>query len=237
MAEHLEEYRAKRHAGKTPEPLKPKRKRKRGDPIFIVQRHSARRLHYDLRLERDGVLLSWALPRGVPLRGGERALAVHVEDHPLEYADFEGDIPARAVRRRLRRAVGPRHLRARARAPRRHAHRDSARRQAGGRMGARARQAGRRGAQLADRARLEGLGGGPQRGYEPMFPARPSGCRAGADWAFEIAWDGVRALAPMEGTRGALPARRRRRARRSAASSCSRACPAPCARATACSTA
>ena len=82
----LEEYRAKRHAGKTPEPLKPRRKRKRGAPIFVVQRHSARRLHYDLRLERDGVLLSWALPRGVPLRAGERALAVHVEDHPLEYA-------------------------------------------------------------------------------------------------------------------------------------------------------
>ena len=80
----LEEYRAKRNEGETPEPLKPKRKRKRGDPIFVVQRHSARRLHYDLRLERDGVLLSWALPRGVPLRGGERALAVHVEDHPLE---------------------------------------------------------------------------------------------------------------------------------------------------------
>src|SRR4051794_24581303 len=96
MAEHLEEYRAKRHAGKTPEPLEPSRKprRKRGDPRFIVQRHSARRLHYDLRLERDGVLLSWALPRGVPLRAGERSLAVHVEDHPLDYADFEGEIPA-----------------------------------------------------------------------------------------------------------------------------------------------
>ena len=90
----LEEYRAKRRAGNTPEPLESSRKRKRGDPIFVVQRHSARRLHYDLRLERDGVLLSWALPRGVPLRAGERSLAVHVENHPLEYATFEGDIPA-----------------------------------------------------------------------------------------------------------------------------------------------
>ena len=62
--------------------------------MFVVQRHSARALHYDLRLERDGVLLSWALPRGVPLRAGERSLAVHVEDHPLDYADFEGEIPA-----------------------------------------------------------------------------------------------------------------------------------------------
>src|SRR5690349_9445420 len=92
----LGEYRAKRHAGRTPEPLERgrKRKRKRAAPIFVVQRHSARRLHYDLRLERGGALASWALPRGVPLRGGERALAVHVEDHPMEYADFEGDIPA-----------------------------------------------------------------------------------------------------------------------------------------------
>ena len=109
----LEEYRAKRNAGKTPEPLKPKRRRKGGDPIFVVQRHSARRLHYDLRLERDGVLLSWALPRGVPLRAGERSLAVHVEDHPLEYADFEGDIPAGQYGARLGRGLGSRHLRAR----------------------------------------------------------------------------------------------------------------------------
>ena len=95
MAEHLEEYRAKRHAGKTPEPLRAARaSASAAIRVFIVQRHSARRLHYDLRLERDGVLLSWALPRGVPLRAGERALAVHVEDHPLEYADFEGEIPA-----------------------------------------------------------------------------------------------------------------------------------------------
>src|SRR6476469_6905095 len=90
----LERYRAKRHADRTPEPFENGRRRSGRAPIFVVQRHSARRLHYDLRLERDGVLLSWALPRGVPLRAGERALAVHVEDHPLEYAGFEGDIPA-----------------------------------------------------------------------------------------------------------------------------------------------
>ena len=60
----------------------------------MIQRHDARRLHYDFRLERDGALASWAVPKGVPLRKGERHLAVHVEDHPLEYADFEGVIPA-----------------------------------------------------------------------------------------------------------------------------------------------
>jgi bifunctional non-homologous end joining protein LigD len=59
-----------------------------------VQRHDARRLHYDLRLERDGALLSWAVPKGIPLERGRRHLAVHVEDHPLDYATFEGEIPA-----------------------------------------------------------------------------------------------------------------------------------------------
>ena len=90
----LEEYRAKRRKGKTPEPLEGGGQEASKELVFVVQRHSARALHYDLRLERDGVLLSWALPRGVPLRAGERSLAVHVEDHPLDYADFEGDIPA-----------------------------------------------------------------------------------------------------------------------------------------------
>ena len=90
----LREYEAKRHVGKTPEPLKAKRRRKRGDPTFVVQRHSARRLHYDFRLERDGALVELGAAARLPLRAGERSLAVHVEDHPLEYATFEGDIPA-----------------------------------------------------------------------------------------------------------------------------------------------
>ena len=88
----LKDYERKRSRAKTPEPFG---KGKRGKaPIFVIQRHDASRLHYDFRLERDGVLLSWAVPKGVPLEPGTQHLAVHVEDHPLTYATFEGEIPA-----------------------------------------------------------------------------------------------------------------------------------------------
>jgi bifunctional non-homologous end joining protein LigD len=88
----LREYERKRDPKKTPEPFGGKRRGKR--PIFVVQRHDARRLHYDFRLERAGALASWAVPKGIPLEPGARRLAVHVEDHPLDYAGFEGEIPA-----------------------------------------------------------------------------------------------------------------------------------------------
>ncbi len=88
----LDEYRRKRDPAKTTEPFSSRQARKRL-PTFVVQRHDARRLHYDFRLERDGVLASWAVPKGVPLEPGVRALAVHVEDHPLDYGGFEGEIP------------------------------------------------------------------------------------------------------------------------------------------------
>jgi len=88
----LSEYRRKRDPKVTPEPFEGHGKRGK-KPIFVVQRHDARRLHYDFRLERNGALASWAVPKGVPLEPGGRALAVHVEDHPLEYAKFHGEIP------------------------------------------------------------------------------------------------------------------------------------------------
>ena len=94
MAEpKLSDYRRKRDPKKTAEPFRAGRRKGKKRPLFVVQRHDARRLHYDFRLERDGVLASWAVPKGVPLEPGLQHLAVHVEDHPLDYAAFEGEIP------------------------------------------------------------------------------------------------------------------------------------------------
>jgi bifunctional non-homologous end joining protein LigD len=87
----LDAYRKKRDPVTTPEPFGGSGKG--GAPIFVVQKHAARSLHYDFRLERDGVLASWAVPKGVPVDPGAKALAVHVEDHPLGYASFAGEIP------------------------------------------------------------------------------------------------------------------------------------------------
>jgi len=91
----LEAYREKRDFERTTEPIgeEVSRPPERAEPLYVMHRHQARRLHWDLRLERDGVLKSWAIPKEPPTRPGERRLAVEVEDHPLEYGEFEGEIP------------------------------------------------------------------------------------------------------------------------------------------------
>jgi bifunctional non-homologous end joining protein LigD len=92
--DRLSAYREKREPDHTPEPVPGQGPLPRGNnDTFVIQEHHARRLHWDFRLERDGVLVSWALPRGLPGDPAARRLAVRTEDHPLEYASFEGEIP------------------------------------------------------------------------------------------------------------------------------------------------
>jgi bifunctional non-homologous end joining protein LigD len=94
MTDRLDDYRRKRDARRTPEPVPPASPAPTGQCRFVIQQHHARSLHWDVRLERDGVLVSFAVPRGLPRDRARNNLAKHTEDHPLEYLDFAGEIPA-----------------------------------------------------------------------------------------------------------------------------------------------
>jgi bifunctional non-homologous end joining protein LigD len=192
VAEKLREYERKRDPGKTPEPFSG-RSGKRG-PIFVVQRHDARRLHYDFRLERDGVLASWAVPKGIPLEPGVRALAVHVEDHPLDYASFEGEIPKGEY------GAGSVEIWDSGRYDLVEEKRDG---------GLTVHLHGKRleGLWTLIPAHLDGKeqnwllvrkrDGAPPRGrndYRPMLATLADGLPSGPDWTFEVKWDGYRAL-------------------------------------------
>ncbi len=124
----LRTYIAKRSAARTPEPVPSSPSAAESAPgelpMFVIQEHHASRLHWDFRLERDGVLVSWAVPRGVPHSYRRNNLAVQTEDHPMDYANVRRDDPARRIRRRHRHDLGRRPLRAREVARRRdHLHR------------------------------------------------------------------------------------------------------------------
>jgi bifunctional non-homologous end joining protein LigD len=212
--DELRDYRRKRSAQETPEPgvsrrsarTKPRRGRK--GPIFVIQRHDARRLHYDLRLERDGALASWAVPNGVPLEPGERHLAVHVEDHPLEYAEFEGEIPKGQY------GAGTVEIWDRGTYELLEEKRDG---------GLTVRLHGTRleGTWTLVAAKLngdpknwllirkaDGESASSRQSYRPMLATPTEHLPSGKDWWFEPKWDGYRALAYLRG--GAVQLRSRR---------------------------
>lgn len=93
MPDPLKEYERKRDLSKTPEPGPSRPKRKGKNPTFVIQQHAARAMHYDFRLEVDGVLKSWAVPKGPALDPATKRMAIPTEDHPMDYASFEGVIP------------------------------------------------------------------------------------------------------------------------------------------------
>ena len=207
MAKQLSEYRRKRDPKQTPEPFGGKKRGKR--PIFVVQRHDARRLHYDFRLERNGALASWAVPKGVPREPGQRALAVHVEDHPLEYATFEGVIPKGQY------GAGPVEIWDNGTYELIEEKKDG---------GLTVRLHGERleGVWTLVPARLDGNPknwlllkkreeGAPEavgrRRYKPMLATLEAKVPRGEGWLFEVKWDGYRAVADIRGGEATLTSR------------------------------
>ncbi|HSE82748.1 MAG TPA: DNA ligase D [Gaiellaceae bacterium] len=204
----LGEYERKRKKDATPEPFGGRRGK--GKPLFVVQRHDARRLHYDFRLERDGALASWAVPKGIPLEPGQRHLAVHVEDHPLDYASFEGEIPSGQY------GAGTVEIWDRGTYELVEEKPDG---------GLTVRLAGERlrGLWTLVPARLDGDEKNwlllrkaddststrvPRRDYEPMLATLAEEVPVGPEWLYEVKWDGYRALAYLAGGEATLTSRR-----------------------------
>jgi bifunctional non-homologous end joining protein LigD len=206
----LDEYKRKRRRGGTPEPFGGRR----GKPkqlIFVVQRHDARRLHYDFRLERDGVLASWAVPKGIPLEPGARRLAVHVEDHPLDYGDFEGEIPAGQY------GAGTVEIWDRGTYELLEEKRDGGLtvRLDGERLRGTwalvpAKLSGEEKNWLLIRKRDEAPSGSRPRpaSYVPMLATLVDDVPKGSGWLFEVKWDGYRAIATVAEAEAALTSRR-----------------------------
>ncbi|HKU57271.1 MAG TPA: DNA ligase D [Gaiellaceae bacterium] len=207
MSKKLSEYERKRDRKRTPEPFGGKRANANA-PIFVVQRHDARRLHYDFRLEREGVLASWAVPKGVPLEPGEQHLAVHVEDHPLEYGSFEGEIPKGNY------GAGTVEIWDRGTYELVEEKRDGGLtvRLHGERLEGTwslipARLSGDEKNWLILRKRDDGTKSG-HRVYRPMLATLTEELPRGTDWLFEPKWDGYRALAYVRGGEAKLYSRR-----------------------------
>jgi bifunctional non-homologous end joining protein LigD len=209
----LDEYRRKRDPRRTPEPRGSRKGSGSGAPVFVVQRHDARRLHYDLRLEMGGALASWALPKGLPLEPGERYLAVHTEDHPMEYATFSGVIPKGQY------GAGTMEIWDRGTYELLERKRDG---------GLTVRLAGERlqGVWTLVPAKLGGEEknwlvirkqddetAAPGRttvpaGYTPMLATPTKALPSGEGWTFEVKWDGYRAIGRLEGGEASLTSRR-----------------------------
>ncbi|HEY7077512.1 MAG TPA: non-homologous end-joining DNA ligase [Solirubrobacteraceae bacterium] len=205
MADRLGRYRAKRDFEATPEPAPEASEAAPGAPRFVVQEHSARSMHWDLRLEHEGTLASWAVPRGIPPDPQKNHLAVRTEDHPLEYLEFHGDIPegnygAGSMRIWDRGTYEPHKFREDEVMVTFH----------GERVRGRYVLFRTRGKDWMihrmdppedpDREPM------PER-IEPML-ARTGTLPEGDDWGFEVKWDGVRAIAYVAGGRIRLASRR-----------------------------